>query len=174
VRHQALSVRHNINGETAPIALHLQGDPSRGGLRASATRRIPAQADSSTVPRPRPSGPRPSHERSGLASPTSRSCARTFTRATGRHPGGPVSPTSRLASIHKISSLHQARVRPPNQPMSTKVGEVHVNPCDAIAHSPAGVIAQRTASLLSRSGSRASQPSFAPVSVPCGCSACTP
>jgi hypothetical protein len=50
VRHQPVSVRHNIYRDTAPIALHLQGDPPESELRASATRRIPAQADSPAAP----------------------------------------------------------------------------------------------------------------------------
>jgi hypothetical protein len=50
MRDQPVSVRRNIYGETAPIALHLQGDPPEPGLCASATRRIPAQADSPAAP----------------------------------------------------------------------------------------------------------------------------
>ena len=63
VRHQALSVRRDFYGETAPIALHPQGDPPEPVCRPSTPRRIPAQADSSAAPR---SGPRLLNARSGL------------------------------------------------------------------------------------------------------------
>jgi len=47
---ESLSVRHNIYGETATIALDLQVIlPTRGSTRF-ATRRIPSQADSSAAP----------------------------------------------------------------------------------------------------------------------------
>jgi len=46
VRHQPVSVRRDTYVERAPIACHLQGEPPESELRASATRRIPAQADS--------------------------------------------------------------------------------------------------------------------------------
>lgn len=50
VRDQTLSVRRDIYRETAPIALHLQGEPPEQILRTSNTHRIAAQADSSAAP----------------------------------------------------------------------------------------------------------------------------
>ena len=50
VRHQTLSVRRDLYGEVAAIALHLQGDPPELALGPSASRTITAQAD---VPAPR-------------------------------------------------------------------------------------------------------------------------
>ena len=50
MRHQPVSVRRDFYRDMAPIALHLQGDPPEPVLRPSATRRIPAQADSSSGP----------------------------------------------------------------------------------------------------------------------------
>ncbi len=65
-RDQPVCGQHNTYGEPAPIALHPQGDPPEPGLRATATRRIPAQADSPAAPTP---GPLLRHERSGLGGP---------------------------------------------------------------------------------------------------------
>jgi hypothetical protein len=50
VRHKTLSVRRDSYRYPAPIARHLQGDPPESVLRASTTRRIPAQADASAAP----------------------------------------------------------------------------------------------------------------------------
>lgn len=50
VTDQTVCVRPDIYGETAPIALHLQGDPLEPELRPSTSRRIPSQADSSAAP----------------------------------------------------------------------------------------------------------------------------
>jgi hypothetical protein len=50
VRDQTLSVRSDFYGETAPIALHPQGDPPEPLCRPLTTRRIPAHADSSAAP----------------------------------------------------------------------------------------------------------------------------
>jgi hypothetical protein len=46
VRHQALCVRRDIYLHPAPSARHLKGDPPELDLCPSASRRIPAQADS--------------------------------------------------------------------------------------------------------------------------------
>ena len=50
VRDQTLSVRRDIYRETAPSALHLQGEPPEQILRTSNTHRIAAQADSPAAP----------------------------------------------------------------------------------------------------------------------------
>jgi hypothetical protein len=85
VRHQSVSIRHNIYGEPAPIALHPQGDPPESVLRASIPRRILRR----TVKRPRPSGPLLRHARSRLGrrapavtsrSPRRRRCRRRSSR----------------------------------------------------------------------------------------------
>jgi hypothetical protein len=47
-----VSVRRDFCGYFAPNMRHLQGDPPESALRALATRRIPAQADSSAAPNP--------------------------------------------------------------------------------------------------------------------------
>src|SRR4051794_35893629 len=65
MRDDPRSVRQHLYRDPAPLALHLQGEPPEPDLRASTTRRIPAQADSSAAP---PSGPLLLNERAGLAS----------------------------------------------------------------------------------------------------------
>ena len=50
VRHQTVAVRAHGYRETAPIALHPQGEPPEPILQASNTRRIPARADSPAAP----------------------------------------------------------------------------------------------------------------------------
>ena len=62
--HQPVSVRPHVYRDLAPSVRHLQGDPPESALRASATRRIPAQADSQAAPT---IGAALFHERSGLS-----------------------------------------------------------------------------------------------------------
>ncbi len=47
-----VSVRRHRHSDRAAIALHLQGDPPEPGLRASATRKLPAQPDRTSAPAP--------------------------------------------------------------------------------------------------------------------------
>ena len=49
-RHQPVSVRPHVYRDLAPSVRHLQGDPPESALRASATRTMPAQADSQAAP----------------------------------------------------------------------------------------------------------------------------
>src|SRR5208282_6467876 len=56
VRDQTVSVRGDFYGYRASITHHLQGEPPSSNLRPSSSRRIAAQPDVSTFPRPRSAG----------------------------------------------------------------------------------------------------------------------
>jgi transposase InsO family protein len=72
--------------------------------------------------------------------------------------GGAGLAASRLAPTHKISSLHQPRMRPPNQPVSTEAGELQIGRGLAVVAD-----LMREASFACRASWMASEASLSPV-----------